>query len=34
MTKKVPFITLAQAKEIAAEIPTPIHLNDEKIISP
>ena len=30
MTKKVPFITLAQAKEIAADIPTPFHLYDEK----
>ena len=31
MTKKVPFITLAQAKEIAARhIPTPFHLYDEK----
>ena len=30
MTKKAPFITLAQAKEIAADIPTPYHLYDEK----
>ena len=30
MTQKKPFITLAQAKEIAADIPTPFHLYDEK----
>lgn len=28
--RKKPFITLAQAKEIAADIPTPFHLYDEK----
>ena len=30
MPQKKPFITLAQAKEIAADIPTPFHLYDEK----
>ena len=30
MPQKKPFITLAQAKKIAADIPTPFHLYDEK----
>lgn len=30
MPQKKPFITLAQAKEIAADIPTPFHIYDEK----
>ena len=30
MPQKKPFITLAQAKEIAADTPTPFHLYDEK----
>ena len=30
MPQKKPFITLAQAKEIAADILTPFHLYDEK----
>ena len=30
MPQKKPFITLAQAKEIAVDIPTPFHLYDEK----
>ena len=30
MPQKKPFITLAQAKGIAADIPTPFHLYDEK----
>ena len=32
MPQKKPFITLAQAKEIAADIPTPFHLYDEREI--
>ena len=32
MPQKKPFITLAQAKQIAADIPTPFHLYDEKAI--
>lgn len=31
MPQKKPFITLAQAKEIAADIPTPFHIYDEKV---
>ncbi len=30
MTKKMPFITLAQAQHIVADVPTPFHLYDEK----
>ena len=30
MPQKKPFITLAQAKQIAADIPTPFHIYDEK----
>ena len=30
MPQKKPFITLAQAKEIAADILTPFHIYDEK----
>ena len=29
MPQKKPFVTLAQARAIAAEIPTPFHLYDE-----
>ena len=32
MTQKKPFITLAQAKEIAADIPTPFHIYEQKVI--
>ena len=31
MPQKKPFITLAQAKEIAADILTPFHIYDEKV---
>lgn len=30
MPEKKPFITLAQAQEIIADVPTPFHLYDEK----
>ena len=30
MPQKLPFITLEQAKEIIADVPTPFHLYDEK----
>ena len=29
MPQKLPFITLEQAKEIIADVPTPFHLYDE-----
>ena len=32
MPKKLPFVTLDQAKEIIADVPTPFHLYDEKEI--
>ena len=32
MPQKLPFITLEQAKAIAADVPTPFHLYDEAAI--
>ena len=30
--QKVPFITLEQARQIIADVPTPFHIYDEKVI--